>query len=363
MELDEGVPVEEEDEEGVSYEEEDDIPVDERSEWDAEDVEEQETDDGELFEELVSKVSQSDLRKRIDEYLDRANTEYDLGRGTKVRALPQFRYAKAGGIDLAKARLKDILGAAFEKRRPRAVHNAVYGRAKPSDIAAITQALIDKGELVVLRAERPGLSDDQLVRALQRKFRIGIDCAGYVQLAFIFAFTGSDDDPPKVRVGLGLDKRRGYEKLARLSPRHFTKVNYLDGQTGDLFVMRPRAGDRDRAWHTVIIVDHTVSGSEHTFLVDASWGTDLYGEAAGGVARRNLVQDASPESGGTYIRSMGRRSLRTRSARTPATASKGYIGRDERSRAAPYGSGESARVKAEIRIATIHHSARSFGRA
>ena len=276
-------------------------------------MEEQETDDGELFEELVSKVSQSDLRKRIDEYLDRANTEYDLGRGTKVRALPQFRYAKAGGIDLAKARLKDILGAAFEKRRPRAVHNAVYGRAKPSDIAAITQALIDKGELVVLRAERPGLSDDQLVRALQRKFRIGIDCAGNrtYNSAFIFAFTGSDDDPPKVRVGLGLDKRRGYEKLARLSPRHFTKVNYLDGQTGDLFVMRPRAGDRDRAWHTVIIVDHTVSGSEHTFLVDASWGTDLYGEAAGGVARRNLVQDASTGKWWDIHPLHGTRSLRT----------------------------------------------------
>jgi hypothetical protein len=64
-------------------------------------------------------------------------------------------------------------------------------------------------------------------------------------------------------------------------------------QTGDLFIMKPRAGSRDRAWHTVIVVDHTVPGTVHTFLVDASWGTDLYGIAAGGVARRQLKHDTS----------------------------------------------------------------------
>jgi hypothetical protein len=140
-----------------------------------------------------------------------------------------------------------------------------------------------------------------LVRALQRKFRIGIDCAGYVQLAFIGAFTESDDDPPKVRTGLGLDERRGWEKLADLPSNHFKKVNVLDGQTDDLFVMRPRAGDREGAWHTVIIVDRTLSDSQHTFLVD------LYGLPSAGVARRKLVYDAATTSGGTYIRSQVKR--------------------------------------------------------
>jgi hypothetical protein len=51
------------------------------------------------------------------------------------------------------------------------------------------------------------------VRALQREFKMGIDCAGYVQLAFIYAYTGSDDDPPRVQRNLGLHERCGWEKL------------------------------------------------------------------------------------------------------------------------------------------------------
>ena len=161
------------------------------------------------------------------------------------------------------------------------------------EIAAITQGLIDAGELDAVRDDNPSLSEDQLVRALQRRFKMAIDCAGYVQLAFIHAFTGSDNDPPKVRKGLGLHERRSWEALTSLSKTHFTKVDVVDAQTGDLFVMKPRADSDDQAWHTVIIVDRTVSGSAHTFLVDASWGTDLYGVAAGGVARRKLVHDTS----------------------------------------------------------------------
>jgi hypothetical protein len=168
---------------------------------------------------------------------------------------------------------------------------AAHGRAKPRDIAAITQALIKAGEFTALRDKSPGLSDQQLVRALQREFKMGIDCAGYVQLAFIHAYTGSDDDPPNVRRSLGLHERRGWEKLAALPSTHFTNVDVFDAQTGDLFVFRPRATDRDRASHTIIIVERTVAGSIHTFVGDASWGVDLYGVAAGGVGRRELKHD------------------------------------------------------------------------
>lgn len=250
-------------------------------------------DEGPLFEAFAPKVSLSDLRSRIDDYFANANTEYDLGGGVKVKARPQFRYAKAGGTEEAIVKVKRILGAQFERRHPRAIRYAAYGRAKPSDISAITQGLIEAGELKAIQAAHPRLSDQQLVRMLQREFKIGIDCAGYVQLAFIFAFMGNDSDTKKVRLTLGLDKRRGYEKLARLPSSHFKKISVTDAQTGDLFVLRPRADSSDRAWHTVIVVDHMVSGNIHSFLVDASWGTDLYGLDAGGVARRTLMHDAS----------------------------------------------------------------------
>jgi hypothetical protein len=250
-------------------------------------------DESPLFEAFAPKVSASDLRAHIDDYFEKANAEYDLGGGVKVKARPQFRYAKAGGTEEAIVKVKGILGAQFEKRHPRAIRYAAYGRAKPSDIAAITQGLIDAGELRAAQSAHPGLSDQQSVRMLQREFKMGIDCAGYVQLAFIFAFMGNDDDTRKVRLNLGLDQRRGYEKLASLPSSHFKKVAVTDAQTGDLFVLKPRADSGDRAWHTVIVVDHTVSRTIHSFLVDASWGTDLYGLDAGGVARRTLIHDAS----------------------------------------------------------------------
>lgn len=160
----------------------------------------------------------------------------------------------------------------------------------------ITQGLIDAGELEAVRKDNPGLSDVQLVRALQRKFNMGIDCAGYVQLAFIYAFTGKHDharcnlDTSKLRVHLGLTPRRSWENLASLPKKHFTEVGFLNGQTGDLLVLAWRKDERD--WHIVIIVDHTVAGDVHTFLVDASWGF-LYGDDAAGVARRKFMYDRS----------------------------------------------------------------------
>jgi hypothetical protein len=131
---------------------------------------------------------------------------------------------------------------------------------------------------------------------MQKKFNIGIDCAGYVQLAFIFAFTGKHDDArcnidsSKLREDLGLKARRSWENLAYLPKKHFTEVGLLNGQTGDLLVLAWRKGERD--WHTVIVVEHTVSGDIHTFEVDASWGF-LYGDDAAGVARRQFVHDRS----------------------------------------------------------------------
>lgn len=250
-------------------------------------------DDEPSFEMLVPKVSQADLRKRIDEYYDLARATYMLPIGTTASARPQFRYARDGGMSAAIKKVSGILGSKFEKDNPKAIYMAAYGRAKPSQIAAITQGLLDAGKLLAISAANPGLSDEQLVRAMQREYKMGIDCAGYVQLAFIYAYLGSDDDPASVRTSLGLHPRRGWEKLAGLSKKHFDEVAVTDAQTGDLFVLKPRRGSSDGAWHTVIVVERTVSGTVHSFLVDASWGTDLYGTAYGGVARRTLEHDTS----------------------------------------------------------------------
>ena len=257
-------------------------------------------DESERFEEFVPKVSETDLRKRIDEYFDLANAEYILPDKTKVKARPQFHIAKVGDPEQDAQRVENILmkkfGAKFSKPLHDAIRCAAYGRVRPDEIKLITQALINAGELDAVRSDHSGLSDNQLVRALQEKFNIGIDCAGYVQLAFIYAFTGNHDNARcnlnslKLREDLGLNAKRSWENLAYLPKKHFIEVGFLNGKTGDLLVLAWRKRERD--WHTVIVVDHTVSGDLHTFVVDASWGF-LYGEDAAGVARRKFMYDRS----------------------------------------------------------------------
>ena len=253
-----------------------------------------------LMEELVPKVSQSDLRQRIDEFFDLAEAEYTLPNGNTVKTRSQFHIATVGKPEEDAEKLEKLLankfGASFSKPLHTPIRCAAYGRARPDEIKVFTQHLIDAGELDAVRDDNPSFSDKQLVRALQAKFNIGIDCAGYVQLAFIFAFTGKHDDArcnlasSKFREELGLKSKRSDENLSDLPSKHFKEVGFLNGQTGDLLVLAWRQGERD--WHTVIVVDHTVSGDVHTFLVDASWGF-LYGDDAAGIARRTLEFDRS----------------------------------------------------------------------
>ena len=254
-----------------------------------------------LAEELVPKVSSSDLRKRIDEYFDLAKAKYTLPSGVTVNVRSQFHLASVSSeqdAEKLEKLLAEKLGAKVSAPLHTVIRCAAYGRARPDEIKVLTRHLIDVGSLDAVRKRQPGLSDEQLVRALQSEFDIGIDCAGYVQLAFIYAFTGKHDDArcnlatSALRQGLGLKAKRSDENLAALPATHFTEVGFLNGQTGDLFVLAWRKGEHD--WHTVIVVDHTVTNDVHTFLVDASWGR-LYGEDAAGIQRRELVFDKAAE--------------------------------------------------------------------
>lgn len=257
---------------------------------------ESETTEDNFIEEFVSKIPLPDVRKRIDQYFDKANSAYKIDTGKTVNARTQFRIRDGGKIlsENAKVKIKKALSGKVEQAcgiSSLMIHNAAYGRAKPNEVAKITQCLIDVGELEKIRTKNSALSDEQLIRLLQSEFGIGIDCGGYVQLAFIFAFTGNDNDTLATRNMLGLKQRRGDENLGNLPSKHFEKIDKLDAQTGDLLVMNPRAND-DGSLHTVIIVDHTKTGNVHRYLVDSSWGF-LYGDTVSGVSRRTFQFDAS----------------------------------------------------------------------
>jgi hypothetical protein len=254
---------------------------------------ESETTEDNFIEEFVPKITLPDVRKRIDGYFDKANHEYKTDNGSMVKVRSQFRISNGGTMlsEDAKTKVKKALSGKSCGISSLLIHNAAYGRAKPAEVAKITQCLINAGELAKLRAKNTSLTDVQLIRLLQREFGIGIDCGGYVQLAFIFAYTGSDNDTPTVRNNLGLKERRGDENLGNLPSKHFEKIDKLDAQTGDLIIMNSRAND-DGSIHTVIIVEHTKSGNVHKYLVDASWGF-LYGDIASGISRRTFEFDTS----------------------------------------------------------------------
>ena len=252
-----------------------------------------ETTTDNFFEEFVPTIALPDIRKRLDDYFDKANHEYKTDIGTKVKARSQFRISNGGTISSedAKTKVRKALAGKSCGISNLLIHNAAYGRAKPSEVAKITQCLIDAGELAKLRAQNTSLTDERLIRLLQREFGMGIDCGGYVQFAFIFAYTGSDNDTTTIRNNLGLKEKRGDENLGSLPAKHFEKIDKLNAQTGDMIIMTPRAND-DGSMHTVIIAEHTKSGDVHKYLVDSSWGF-MYGDIASGISRRTFEFDTS----------------------------------------------------------------------
>jgi hypothetical protein len=135
------------------------------------------------------------------------------------------------------------------------------GRSTPETIRRVSQALIDAGKLP------PGTSADAAprVRTMMSDYGIGIDCAGYVQQAFL-ASRGT------TRAQTGL-KPIDAEDLSGLSRKGFARVASTDIRAGDLFILgRPKSGE---AGHTVIVRDSRMATPEEAQALKAcatGWG-------------------------------------------------------------------------------------------
>lgn len=233
----------------------------------------------------VPKPSLATIRTRIDQYLSDANHTYKLPSGAEVSAKPIFKYGRGMTSDLLDARKKKfrdrLSSSVYEKLKMKIVYS-LYGRSKPSEVREVTQALIDTGAPLTS-------NDSDGIRKLQNEYNIGIDCAGYVQLAFFNSIHGHDNDQVNLRRQLGFEDKRGSERLYHLKNNKYTTLPFTSAQTGDLMILNPRKGEKEI--HTVIVADHTSSGAKHKFTVDASWGNDAYGFEAGGVGRRIFCYD------------------------------------------------------------------------
>lgn len=180
-----------------------------------------------------------------------------------------------------------------------AVNHVIAGRGTPEEVRLVTQTLIDRGKL---GAVTPG-HEAEAIQAMQWKYGVGIDCAGYVQRAF-FAARGQTGSPAE-RAALGLSARAVDEGFAGLpSNPKFKSVPIPGARAGDVLLLG--APEPGAVGHVVLVHSNTqlspmeiakmgiapgtLTGPVRRLEVDSSWGAGAEG-THGGVQRRTWLYD------------------------------------------------------------------------
>lgn len=230
--------------------------------------------------------------------------------GVKVRVPTAFRMNHGDSASYFRA-IKAAVGDAAFSKIIGAADRVTAGRGTAEDVRVVTQALIDAG----------GLGDGydwpaDAVRAMQRKFGVGVDCAGYAQQAFLAA-RGLSPTNTTQRARYGFNASLANECLANLGSRGFQRMSPDAARAGDLFILDGEGG----VGHCTIVRDRRVldaatkqkwarespraaaflGGDVHVFDIDASWGGGV------GVRRHVWLYDAKTktwaerENDGVYL--------------------------------------------------------------
>jgi hypothetical protein len=251
-----------------------------------------------------------------DAFFDAANAAYSIpspnGGKTTVHAAPQFRmvggfnyHSREITIDGKKATVctdGPPLVKALNPVTPAltaAVNHVISGRGTPEEVRLVTQTLIDRGKLGAVSAGH----EAEAIQAMQWKYGIGIDCAGYVQRAF-FAARGQSGTPAE-RAALGLSAHAVDEGFSGLptNPK-FRSVPVADARAGDILLLGPP--EPGSVGHVVLVHSNTtlsamdtakmgiapgtLTGPVRRIEVDSSWGAGESG-THGGVQRRTWLFD------------------------------------------------------------------------
>lgn len=172
-----------------------------------------------------------------------------------------------------------------------ALNRVQQGRGTPDEIHRVTQAVIDQqpaDTMLVDPDAKVWLPLD--VRRLMHDRAIGIDCAGYVQQAYLRA-TGKRRD----QMGFGTEL---YEGLFGLSQRGFARFSTVaDLRPGDIIVFT--STESHQPGHRTIVYDQRLATDDDARpMLAAAGGPDF---ASGGPVRV-LEMDSSYGSGGDYFR-------------------------------------------------------------
>jgi cell wall-associated NlpC family hydrolase len=240
------------------------------------------------------------IQQRLDAFRDSMTPTYHTSGGSLpvstafAMSHPQTSNGMAPTpTALTEMAMSELQSAARRAHMESALGQIRSGRGTPEQIRAITQALIDEGHAL----PGPDGLPESSVRETMAHYGIGIDCAGYVQQAYLHA-TGLDR--PQARFAAG-----GDEDLSHLERRGYQRIdNLADVRPGDLVVLgacSPTPADPHPVGHRAIVYDQrlatpadiqgllqnegaqsfAVGGPIRLFVLDSSWGCNGIPEVGG----------------------------------------------------------------------------------
>ena len=252
------------------------------------------------------------IQQRLDAFRDRFSGPYKV-EGRSVTAPPMFRMnSPMASNRKSVVETLPMLNAACTKAgiAPFAAR-CLSGRCTPEELVKVTQALLDAKHLPPADTEHPTL--ESRVRAMQWKFGVGVDCAGYTQLAAASAhgaagrvfttnqmgdlFSGMHRDPrfteildpASIHVGdvIHLKNKQAGEVGHNVVVHGHTTLS--DQKRSELFATQPLARDFLSGL-----------GPFHVLEVDSSWGAGD-GKDFGGFRRDTWLYSESSGTWATYL--------------------------------------------------------------
>lgn len=233
-----------------------------------------------------------DRQKRVDEFFRMMVPTYRTPSGAAIAATSFFMLP---GWPVQQPFMHDAQKQAALQRAAvaagvPAAHwiNVWSGRGAPSEIKAVTQVLID---------QEPSVTswDPEAVRKVQFEHAIGIDCAGYVQQAYLYVTQRTraqanfqprviDDDLS----GLG---QRGYVCVSKRAPDRVIP--------GDIVVFVP-PNPREVGHRTIVFDQRVATADDEAFLRAMRGGPKFIEDKPADVPLRILQLDSSWGGHGDY---------------------------------------------------------------
>lgn len=252
--------------------------------------------------------------QKLDAYMASASGPYSMtlssGGKANVAAPPQFRMKGGynGSPDAARKSIVVALGPKVSEKLKHSIDRVVVGRGTADDVRKVTQALVDAGQLPTVSAEEA----PEAIQAMQWRFGVGFDCAGYVQRAF-FASRGMTGTPAeRAKYGFAAEAVNFGSQSIQSNPK-FKKVSPELARAGDLISLKPPPNDD--VGHVVIVRSNTplsaldkakmklpeskFPGKVQKLEVDSSWGAGELGKG-GGVKTKTWLYDPSTQAWATY---------------------------------------------------------------